>query len=62
MLMLHIIEHIADPYAFLQQAKKFLAPDGLMMLEVPNCPQARIRWYNQQTPHVPHLIFLPWMG
>jgi SAM-dependent methyltransferase len=56
-LMLHVIEHLADPFAFICQVKKILAPGGLMIIEVPNCTSARIRWYNLETPHVPHLVF-----
>jgi 2-polyprenyl-3-methyl-5-hydroxy-6-metoxy-1,4-benzoquinol methylase len=31
-----VLEHIGDPLAFLTQAEKFLAPDGILYIKVPN--------------------------
>lgn len=35
-LMAHILEHVDDPVTVLQQAKKFVAPGGIMIIDVPN--------------------------
>lgn len=35
-LMSHVIEHIPDPHRWLQVAKGLLAPDGLLVICVPN--------------------------
>lgn len=35
-LMAHILEHVDDPVVVLEQAKKFLAPGGVMIVDVPN--------------------------
>jgi SAM-dependent methyltransferase len=61
-LLLHVVEHMPDPLAFLKLATKMLKPGGLLVLEVPNCPMTRVRWYNLETPHVPHLIFFTAAG
>ncbi len=36
-IMAHVLEHIADPVIYLSDLKnRFLAPDGLLLIEVPN--------------------------
>jgi len=35
-VMAHILEHVDDPLQVLLQAKKFLAPNGVMIIDVPN--------------------------
>lgn len=56
-LLLHVLEHVANPVVFLARVHALLRPGGLLVLEVPHCPEARVRWYNPSTPHVPHLFF-----
>jgi SAM-dependent methyltransferase len=55
--LLHLLEHVPDPVRFLEKVGGLLEPRGLLVLEVPHCPEARVRWYNQDVPHVPHLLF-----
>lgn len=35
-LMAHILEHVDDPIVVLKQAMKFLTPNGVMVVDVPN--------------------------
>jgi len=35
LIISHVIEHILDPVSFLRQAARFLAPDGIMIVETP---------------------------
>lgn len=34
--LLHVLEHVSEPIYMLEQLKKKLAPDGLLIIEVPN--------------------------
>jgi SAM-dependent methyltransferase len=42
--MFHVLEHLPDPRAYLDAARELLAPDGRLMVQVPNaaCWQFRI--------------------
>ncbi len=58
-IMLHVLEHLPDPSAYLMQLRECLEPGGLLALEVPNCTAARMSLY----PHyVPHLYFFTQTG
>ena len=35
-ILMHVLEHIEDPPSFLKQTVKFLKPDGLLFIGVPN--------------------------
>jgi 2-polyprenyl-3-methyl-5-hydroxy-6-metoxy-1,4-benzoquinol methylase len=35
-LMAHILEHVDDPIVVLKQAKRFIAPNGVLIIDVPN--------------------------
>lgn len=35
-VLAHILEHVDDPHILLVHAKKFLKPDGIMIIDVPN--------------------------
>ncbi len=56
-LMLHVVEHVADPLAFIGEIRNIVSPGGILVIEVPHCPEKRVCWYNPDTPHVPHLTF-----
>lgn len=40
----HVIEHLADPHAFLLEARRILRPGGHLILEVPNAAGWGARW------------------
>jgi SAM-dependent methyltransferase len=40
----HVIEHLADPHAFLLEIRRILRPGGLLILEVPNAEGWGSRW------------------
>ena len=61
-LALHVLEHVTEPDRFLQQLLTWMEPGGVLALEVPHCPPVRVRWYNPETPHVPHLYFFTQSG
>jgi SAM-dependent methyltransferase len=60
--LLHVVEHLPDPLRFLNEAAALVESGGLLVVEVPHCPAVRVRWYNQATPHVPHLHFFTARG
>jgi SAM-dependent methyltransferase len=57
----HIIEHLADPIAFLRKIDSILKPGGMCVLEVPNedCLGARIFGADWGGNHIPRHWFLP---
>ncbi|MBN2319621.1 MAG: class I SAM-dependent methyltransferase [Acidobacteria bacterium] len=56
-LMLHVLEHVTEPLGFIESIRNIVLPGGILVIEVPHCPKKRVWWYNQDTPHVPHLTF-----
>jgi len=44
--MIYVLEHIAEPKSFLQFIKKFLKPDGKLVILVPNVQDALVNFYN----------------
>ncbi len=57
----HIIEHLADPIAFLRKIDSILKPGGICVLETPNedCVGARLFGADWGGNHVPRHWFLP---
>ncbi|WP_237216710.1 class I SAM-dependent methyltransferase [Falsiroseomonas oryziterrae] len=49
----HVLEHLADPWAALRQLGSWLAPDGLIFIEVPNL--AGVRKQATNTFHAAHI-------
>ena len=46
--MFHVLEHIPDPRSMLIELSKFLAPDGQIIIEVPNADDALLTLYNNK--------------
>jgi SAM-dependent methyltransferase len=44
-----VLEHVHDPVAELTEARRVLAPDGLLLIEVPNFAGLRYRWGRLRT-------------
>lgn len=44
--MIYVLEHIADPLAFLGSVKRFLAPHGKLVILVPNVQDALLNLYD----------------
>ena len=55
--MHHLLEHVADPVALLQDARARLKPGGALQLAVPNIRswEARLRGWNSYEPY--HLLY-----
>ncbi len=43
--MFHVLEHLPDPVDCLEKQKKHLAPDGVIIIEVPNADDALLSLY-----------------
>lgn len=41
--LFHVLEHIADPVAFLRQIREHLAPDGVLIVEIPQANDFLLR-------------------
>jgi SAM-dependent methyltransferase len=53
--MFHVMEHLYDPRAYLAAAREFLAPDGRLVVQVPNaaswqCRLLRSSWNGMDVP------------
>lgn len=46
--MFHVLEHIADPKSLLLEIKKYLKPNGILIIEVPNSEDALITLYENE--------------
>lgn len=44
--MIYVLEHIAEPATFLGTIKRFLKPDGRLIILVPNIQDALVNFYN----------------
>lgn len=51
-MLLHVLEHMEDPHQFLTRLRRLITPDGIVVLEVPHCPEKRMRLYPFHTPHL----------
>ena len=54
LLMCHVLEHLIDPVAELRRLAGYIAPDGVLLIEVPNKPWPSV---NGQKSHDPHITF-----
>ncbi|HEV8201550.1 MAG TPA: class I SAM-dependent methyltransferase, partial [Candidatus Polarisedimenticolia bacterium] len=52
-LLVHVLEHPADPDALIRSVREVLAPGGLLVLEVPNEWEREVRTNN----NAPHICF-----
>jgi len=52
-LLVHVLEHPADPDALIRSVREVLAPGGLLVLEVPNEWEREVRTSN----NAPHISF-----
>jgi len=58
----HVIEHLTDPWAFLQTAAAALKPGGILVLATPNPESFQFRILRERWPHVDaprHLWLMP---
>ncbi|WP_338655529.1 class I SAM-dependent methyltransferase [Sporosarcina psychrophila] len=46
--MFHVLEHLSDPIGMLKELKKYLAPSGKLIIEVPNSEDALLTLYNNE--------------
>jgi len=46
--MFHVLEHLPDPMEMLVELKKYLKPNGKIIIEVPNSDDALLTLYNSQ--------------
>lgn len=47
--LFHVVEHIPDPVSLLKHLKKFLKPNGKIIIEVPNDRDALLSYYNLES-------------
>ncbi|MBD1141575.1 class I SAM-dependent methyltransferase [Pelagibacterales bacterium SAG-MED32] len=45
----HVLEHLKDPISKLKEIKKYLSPDGLLVIEVPNIDDVLIKTYKSNS-------------
>ena len=43
--LFHVLEHLEDPLYYLEEFRKHLTPDGMLMIEVPNADDALLSLY-----------------
>jgi SAM-dependent methyltransferase len=58
----HVLEHLADPWDFLQRAAANLAPGGILICAMPNPDALQFRLLGRRWPHVDaprHLFLIP---
>lgn len=46
--LFHVLEHIADPRAFLAEVRAKVAPGGMLFIEVPNADDALLKLYRSK--------------
>lgn len=47
--MFHVLEHLTNPIEILQQIQKYLAPNGQLIIEVPNAEDALLTLYRNSS-------------
>lgn len=47
--MFHVVEHLTNPIEILQKIQKHLAPNGRLIIEVPNAEDALLTLYNNRS-------------
>jgi SAM-dependent methyltransferase len=58
----HVIEHLREPFRFMDAAAANLAPGGILVLATPNPQALQFRWMGRHWPHLDaprHLFLLP---
>jgi ubiquinone/menaquinone biosynthesis C-methylase UbiE len=57
--MWHFLEHSPDPRLYLEKARKWLKPDGLLVVDVPNytSTDARCEWHQWRGWHLPFHLY-----
>lgn len=46
--LFHVVEHLTNPKAILKSLKKYLNPNGIIIIEVPNADDALLTLYNSK--------------
>ncbi len=58
----HVLEHLPQPFEFLQAAAANLAADGVLVIAMPNPQAFQFRWMGRHWPHLDaprHLTLIP---